>query len=158
MKRSILTALTLILFLLLVVGVTARLGWLPVSTTAVPSYCESAFGQAMLQASLSRQAAGLTNPIRPSNEVLITGLKIFKMNCAGCHGSRGQPSQWGTKNFYPRVPQFADHPPHLSTSQMFIAIKQGIRYSGMGAWEWNDVRRRDLESGNVSRTHRITPA
>jgi cytochrome c len=97
MKRIILTALTLILFLLLVVGVTARLGWLPVSATAVPSYCESAFGQAMLQASLSRQAAGLTNPIRPSNEVLITGLKIFKMNCAGCHGSRGQPSQWGTK-------------------------------------------------------------
>jgi mono/diheme cytochrome c family protein len=93
MKRIILTALTLILFLLLVVGVTARLDWWPVGATAVPSYFESAFAQAMLQASLSHQAAGLTNPIRPSNDVLMTGLKIFKMNCGGCHGSRGQPSQ-----------------------------------------------------------------
>jgi thiosulfate dehydrogenase len=88
-----------------------------------------------LQASLFRQAAGLKNPLNPSNEVLIAGLKSFKMNCAGCHGSRGQPSQWGTRNFYPRVPQFADNPPHLSSPQMFVAIKHGIRYSGMGAWD-----------------------
>jgi len=46
----------------------------------------------------------------------------------------GQPSQWGTQNFYPRVPQFADHPPELSAPQMFVAIKYGIRHSGMGAW------------------------
>ena len=135
MKRIILTALSLILFLLLLVGVTARLGWWPVDATAVPPRWESKFGQALLQASLSNQAAGLANPIRPSNDVLIAGLKIFKMNCAGCHGSRGQPSQWGTENFYPRVPQFADNPPHLSAPQMFVAIKYGIRYSGMGAWD-----------------------
>jgi len=101
---------------------------------SVPPQWESKFGQALLQASLSNQAAGLTNPIRPSNDVLIGGLKIFKMNCAGCHGSRGQPSQWRTQNFYPRVPQFADNQPHLLAPQMFVAIKQGIRYSGMGAW------------------------
>ena len=99
-----------------------------------PPQWESALSQAVLRASLSRQARELTNPIQPSNEVLRTGLKIFKMNCAGCHGSPGQPSQWGTRNFYPRVPQFADNPPHLSTPQMFVAIKDGIRYSGMGAW------------------------
>ena len=62
-------------------------------------------------------------------------MKIFKMNCAGCHGQAGKPSQWGTKGFYPRVPQFADHPPPLSAAEMFVAIKRGIRYSGMGAWD-----------------------
>ena len=135
MKRIILTAVSSILFLLLLMGVTARLGWWPVSATATPPQWESKFGQALLRASLSNQAAGLVNPIRPSNDVLIAGLKIFKMNCAGCHGSRGQPSQWGTQNFYPRVPQFANNPPHLSAPQMFVAIKYGIRYSGMGAWD-----------------------
>ncbi len=127
--------LSLILFLVLVVAIEARVGWWPVNATPVPPQWESAFGQATLQATLSRQARGLKNPIQPSNEVLLTGLKIFKMNCAGCHGSRGQPSQWGTRNFYPRVPQFADNPPHLSAPQMFVAIKYGIRYSGMGAWD-----------------------
>jgi len=134
MTRIISTALALIFLLLLVVGLTARLGWLPVSATARPPPWESALGQKTLQASLSRQAAGLTNPIPPSKDVLIAGSKIFNTNCAGCHGSPGRPSQWGTQNFYPRVPQFANNPPHLSTPEMFIAIKYGIRYSGMGAW------------------------
>ncbi len=135
MKRIILTMLSLILFLVLVVAIAARVGWWPVNATPVPPQWESAFGQATLQATLSRQARGLKNPIPPSKEVFLTGLKIFKMNCAGCHGSRGQPSQWGTQNFYPRVPQFADNPPHLSAPQIFVAIKDGIRYSGMGAWD-----------------------
>src|ERR1043165_2232415 len=135
MTRIILTALTLLLLLLLIVGLAARLGWVPVSATATPPRWESAFGQAMLQGSLSHHAAGLTNPIQPSNEMLITGLKIFRMNGAGCHGSGCQPSRWGTQNFYPRVPQFADNPPNLSPPQMFVAIKQGIRYTGMGAWK-----------------------
>src|ERR1051325_340500 len=135
MKRIILTTLSLILLSALVGAISARLGWWPVSATAMPPQWESAFGQVTLQASLSRQARGLTNPMQPSNEVLNAGLKIFKMNCAGCHGSRGQRSKWGIRNFYPRVPQFAYKPPHLSAPQMFVAIKYGIRYSGMGAWE-----------------------
>ena len=135
MKRIILSWLSLILILLLAIGLTARLGWWPVNATAVPPRWESKLAQATLQASLSHQAAGLTNPLSPSNEVLIAGLTSFKLNCAGCHGFPGQPSQWGTRNFYPRVPQFADNPPHLSAPQMFVAIKHGIRYSGMGGWD-----------------------
>lgn len=135
MKTVLLTSLALILILLVVVGVTARLGCWPVSATAVPPRWESTLAQTTLKASLSRQAAGLTNPVNPSDDVLIAGLKSFKMNCAGCHGLPGQPSQWGTRNFYPRAPQFADDPPHLSTPQMFVAIKHGIRYSGMGGWD-----------------------
>jgi hypothetical protein len=46
----------------------------------------------------------------------------------------GQPSQWGTRNFNPRVPQFADNQPYLSAQQIFVAINDGIRYSGMRAW------------------------
>ncbi len=83
MKRIILATLTLILFLVLVVAISARVGWWPVSATPVPPQWESAFGQATLQASLVRQARGPMNPMQPSNEVLLTGLKIFKMNCAG---------------------------------------------------------------------------
>ena len=135
MKRIILSWLSLILILLLVIGLTARLGWWPVSATAVPPQWESKLAQTTLQASLSHQTAGLTNPLSPSNEVLIAGLKSFKMNCAGCHGLPDQPSRWGTRNFYPRAPQFVDNPPHLSAPQMFVAIKYGIRYSGMGGWD-----------------------
>ena len=130
--------LTLIVLLVIAVGagvVTARLGFWPVAATSRPSSAEITLAKPALHASLQRQAAGLQNPVTPSTDVLTAGLKTFKANCAGCHGVRGQPSQWGTNNFYPRVPQFADHPPDLTAGQIFVAVKYGIRYSGMGAWQ-----------------------
>ena len=41
---------------------------------------------------------------------------------------------------------------------MFVAIKDGIRYSGMGAWDGMMSDEEIWKSGNVSRTHRIAPA
>jgi mono/diheme cytochrome c family protein len=134
MKAILLTIFFLFAFIVGGAVLTAGLGWWPVAATGSPSQWESALGHAALGASLSRQAAGLTNPVQPSNDVLIAGQKIFRMNCAGCHGTPGQPSQWGTQNFYPRVPQFGDQPPKLTAPQMFVAIKHGIRYTGMGGW------------------------
>ena len=62
-------------------------------------------------------------------------MKIFRNACAGCHGEFSKPSHWGTADFYPRVPQFADEPPTIPASQMFVVVKHGIRYTGMGAWD-----------------------
>lgn len=134
MKNIVLAMMLLISVIALVLVSTARFGYWPVNATAQPPPFEWKINQSILQASLSRQAKGLTNPVQPSNDVLAVGMKIFKMNCAGCHGQSGKPSQWGTQGFYPRVPQFADHAPPLSTPEMFVAIKYGIRYTGMGAW------------------------
>lgn len=135
MRKIIFVALIGVVLLVLIVASAARRGWCSVNATANPPDWEGKLNQSILQASLNRQAKHLTNPVQPTNDVLIAGMKTFKMNCAGCHGQPGQPSQWGTRGFYPRVPQFGDHPPALSASQMFVAIKYGIRYSGMGAWD-----------------------
>jgi mono/diheme cytochrome c family protein len=124
-----------IVVIVAILWATARIGLWPVNATATPPQFEAKLGQSVLQASLNRQAKGLTNPIQPTNDALLAGMKLFKTNCAGCHGEPGRPSQWGTRGFYPRVPQFGDRPPALSAPQMFVAIKQGIRYSGMGAWD-----------------------
>jgi mono/diheme cytochrome c family protein len=122
--------------LLVTVGfLTARIGLWPVAATATPPSWENSVAEMSLRASLRRQSAGLKNPISASNDALLAGLQIFKNNCAGCHGSASGPSLWGSRNFYPRVPQFAQHPPRFSAPEMFVAIKYGIRYSGMGAWE-----------------------
>jgi mono/diheme cytochrome c family protein len=135
MKRFILSIVILLVIIAVVVGLTTRFGFWPVAATTTPPRWEATLAQSALRASLSRQAAGLTNPVQASNDVLMTGQRMFKMNCTGCHGMPDHPSLWGTKNFYPRVPQFADEPSTLTAPQMFVAIKHGIRYSGMGAWE-----------------------
>jgi mono/diheme cytochrome c family protein len=37
--------------------------------------------------------------------------------------------------FYHRVPQFATNAPQMPDWQLFWIIKNGIRYSGMSAWD-----------------------
>jgi len=112
------------------------MGWLSFDGQAEPPAWEYRPAEAAKLASLSRAARGLANPIDAQSETdLLAGLKLFRNNCAGCHGDFHAPSMWGTKNFYPRVPQFGVDAPVLTAPQMFVAIKHGIRYSGMGAWE-----------------------
>jgi mono/diheme cytochrome c family protein len=45
-------------------------------------------------------------------------MKMYRDDCAGCHGDYGRPSEWGSQDFYPRVPQFALEPPHKPDWQL----------------------------------------
>jgi hypothetical protein len=65
----------------------------------------------------------------------VGGRLCFHGTPGSANGDSGRPSAWGTKGFYPRVPQFADAPSQLSAPEMFFVVKNGIRYSGMGAWD-----------------------
>lgn len=135
MKRFIFTLSLFIIGLAAIAAATAFLGFWPVAATAKPPSIEVRIAGSALHASLARQSSGLQNPVAVTNESLLAGMKIFQNNCAGCHGSPGRPSDWGTRNFYPRVPQFAEQSSRLTASQMFLVIKHGIRYSGMGGWQ-----------------------
>jgi mono/diheme cytochrome c family protein len=103
-----------------------------------PPGFEEAIGERALEGSLALRAKGLRNPIAAKDSAaLLAGEKLFRNNCAGCHGSVGNDSNWGAHNFYPRVPQFwrveTDDVP--TPEQAYIAVRDGIRYSGMGAWQ-----------------------
>ena len=137
-----------------------RLGWLPVESQTEPPGWEAVQAQAALQASLARESRGLRNPIDPASERdLLAGLNLFQSDCAGCHGDYRRRSVWGSRNFYPRVPHFALQGPPLDAPQIFTAVKHGIRYSGMGAW---DGMLRDREIWQIatflSRLNSLPPA
>jgi len=113
-------------------------GLFPVAGTGTPSRLETRLARLFVERSLAREAAKVVVPAAPQEDVtLLKGLKTYRRNCAGCHGKFGAPSRWGTTSFYPRVPQFADEGSSLSPAQMFVAVKHGIRGTGMGAWAAN---------------------
>ena len=119
----------------ILLAVAGSLGLLPVSANATPYAWENRLAGRAVRASLARQAVGLASPIPANEENLRIGMRLYRMNCAGCHGDLGSPSPWGTTGFYPRVPQFAEERASLLTApEMFLVVKHGIRYSGMGAW------------------------
>jgi hypothetical protein len=82
----------------------AWLGWLPTNANATPSALEKAFAHLALDSAAARKAAHLANPIAPTEENLMAGMKLFKGDCAGCHGDPNAAKR-ETENFlYPSPP------------------------------------------------------
>lgn len=135
MKRFLVGLVVGVVLVPLAFLVVGHLGGFSIHATADPPAWEAQLAHRALEASLSRQARALRNPITASDDELLAGMKLYINNCSGCHGRPGEPSPWGTRNFYPRVPQLANHPARLDAGEMFVVVKRGIRYSGMGAWD-----------------------
>ncbi|MBL6750840.1 MAG: cytochrome c [Nevskia sp.] len=111
------------------------LGLWSVRAATSPPWLEAVLARHALHLATRRQALGVHNPLPDTEDTLAAGMKVYHDNCAGCHGEPGKPSHWGTANLYPAAPQFSDHPSSLSTAQMFLIIKYGVRYSAMGGWD-----------------------
>jgi len=149
------------LFLPLVLVAIAMLGWLPSDSLSAPPGLEEEIGERALDAALERRAEGLANPVAPGDEAaLLAGMSLYSENCAGCHGGPRGPSAWGSAGFYPRVPQFwqAQGHEHLTPAEAFVAVRDGIRYSGMGAWHGVLSEAEMWQVANfVSRMHALPP-
>jgi hypothetical protein len=123
-----------------VIAALAVLGLLPVNADSPPPSWETAFARMAFNASVARQAPHLQNPIAPTEENLMAGVKLFKGDCAGCHGDPNTAAANEVKPMlYPNPPQFALHHPTKSDYQMFWIAQHGVRYAGMfifgGAWK-----------------------
>jgi len=129
-----------ICFLPLAALIAGFLGYIPVDGVSKPPMWEEKIAHEILEASLEKRAEGLVNPLKGTDEELLAGMRSFKDNCSVCHGDYMEPSKWGSTSFYPRVPQFGVHSHDMheehehDAAQMFVAVKYGIRYTGMGAW------------------------
>lgn len=111
-------------------------GLLPSNATSEPPKWESGIGMRALDASLEKRSAGLKNPIAANDSAaLAAGMKIYGQNCAGCHGDAKGPSAWGAQGLYPRAPQFFQYGSDVTPPEAYAAIRDGVRYSGMGAWK-----------------------
>ena len=125
-----------VVVILLIVGVGfALLGFFPSNANSTPPRFEQQIAMAALDASIERRAPRVNNPIPPTDENLIEGLKIYTMNCALCHGGLDrQPSVLG-KSFYPPAPSLILYPLDDPESHIFYTVRTGVRYTGMPSWE-----------------------
>lgn len=108
------------------------LGLCPVNADAEPHWLETKIAHFALDSYVSKQAKELPqNPLKPTADVLIQGMKIFKNNCAGCHGSPADKEGAFGKAFYPKAPQFWRNGLNDDPREIFWITKHGIRMSGM---------------------------
>lgn len=135
MRNFILGIIVTVLVLLIASLGLALLGFLPTRANTAPPEMESHIAMSALDNSVERHAPHVNNPVPPTDENLIEGLKIYAMNCAGCHGGIDrQPAPFG-KSFYPPAPSLILDPPDDEEWHVFYVIRTGVRYTGMPAWD-----------------------
>lgn len=110
-----------------------RSGRAPVATSAPPMPMEQMLANSALHAKL-REEAPTTIPIRAGEAALLAGVRVYRDDCAVCHGLPHQPATAVSKGMYPRPPQLFQPDEMVTDDPAGIAFwkaKYGIRLSGM---------------------------
>jgi mono/diheme cytochrome c family protein len=108
------------------------LGFAPVATAAHPMPFERKMAKMALHAYLDKQQH--PQPLVPADEAnLIAGAKVYKEQCATCHGLPGEPKSAISKGMFPDPPQLfqgigvTDDEPW----ETYWKVENGIRMTGM---------------------------
>ena len=133
--RNFILGMIVTLLVLVIGGLGyALLGLIPTNADASPPRFEQHIADLALDASMERRAPRINNPIPPTDENLIDGIKLYTMNCAGCHGGLDRkPAEFGG-SFYPPAPQLIVEPVDDPEWHVYYAVRTGVRYTGMPAW------------------------
>jgi thiosulfate dehydrogenase len=113
----------------------ALLGFLPTRANSAPPKFEIHVAMSALDTSVDRHAPRLNSPVPPTDENLIEGMKVYTMNCALCHGGIDRQPSLLAHSFYPPPPNLILHPPDDPEWHVFYVIRNGVRYTGMPAWD-----------------------
>ena len=135
--RKVLFGFVLCLVVLLVGALLYfGLGLAPVATSAPPMPFESLLAGMALHAQISKGAPSQA-PIAADEPNLLAGARIYREQCAVCHGLSGQPETAIAKGMFPHPPQLwtghgvTDDPP----GETYWKAANGIRLTGMPGYK-----------------------
>ena len=127
----IITAIALFIAALLV----AEFGLFPTRADATPPALERRIATTAMDSSMDRHAQHVSSPIPATDDNLIDGAKIYTMNCALCHGTMDYKPSALEHSMYPPPPQLILDPLDDPDWHIYYAVRTGVRYTGMPAWE-----------------------
>jgi thiosulfate dehydrogenase len=109
-----------------------ELGLAPVATSSAPLPFEKLITGIALDARVNREAPK-SSPIQPSDEVYAAGARVYRTNCAICHGLPAQDETAIAKGEFPKPPELfkgkgvSDDP----VGETYWKVANGIRLTGM---------------------------
>lgn len=156
--RFILGVVVTLLVILLIGLAVLNFGFFPTRADVSPPSFERRIATSALDASMERHAPRVNNPISPTDDNLIDGMKIYTMNCSLCHGTLDNKPSTLEKSFYPPPPQLILDPLDDPEWHIYYAASTGVRYTGMPAWR-HALSEEDIWKvvGFLSRIQKLPP-
>ena len=139
LKVFVIGVIGVVLGVLLVIGGTYYYfvsGMAPVATGDPPLPYEKKIASKSKNAHMRKQTMP-PPPVAPDESNLIAGAKVYKQQCANCHGLPDQPPPAISEGMYPHSPLLfkgkgvTDDPP----GETHWTIENGIRLSGMSSFK-----------------------
>ena len=133
-----------------VVAVALGIGYSLVRSEALnarhkPGRIETATARFAMRAAIPQAAKQLRNPMAKTPERLLEARRLYSDNCAVCHGMHGAGNTKTAEGLSPGVPDLASHAVQdLSDGELFYVIRNGVRFTGMPAWDFSDDQVWDL--------------
>lgn len=117
-------------------GLFFGLGMAPVATSAPAMPFERLLAGMALHSRIAKEMPAQV-PIQPDEANLLAGARIYRTDCAVCHGLAGQPETAIAKGMFPHPPQLfeghgvTDDPP----GETYWKVANGIRLTGMPGYK-----------------------
>jgi mono/diheme cytochrome c family protein len=129
-------AITLMLLAVLAAAVGFAFTRNGLSARTEPPAIEAAVARRIRSIAIPSAAKSLRNPSGADATAWIEGGRHFQDHCAVCHGEDGSGKSEIGRNLYPKAPDMrAAATQELSDGALYFIIMNGIRYTGMPAWE-----------------------
>lgn len=159
MRAFILGVIFTFVLIFVVVLLVAQFGLFPTNADATPSAMERHVAMSALDAAMERHAPQTPNPVPVTDSNLIDGIKLYTMNCAVCHGTLDYKPSLLEHSMYPPPPQLLLDPLDDPEWHIFYAIRTGVRYTGMPAWN-HALSNQDMwkVTAFLSRLDKLPPA
>lgn len=110
-------------------------GYIDLRADAPMSRVERFFVDDMMD-NWAQRNAPKSSSIQPTEQNLIDAVRIYKNNCAVCHGSPNNPASGLAQSMYPRIPQFMRNAPSdMAEGELYYIVKHGVRQTGMPGWD-----------------------
>lgn len=90
---------------------------------------------AVREQSIQNQARDVKVPELDDPEKVHTGFRNFHAMCVTCHNAPGAAPSEISKGLYPEAPDLAQTAKARTSAELYMIIKNGIKMSGMPAWE-----------------------
>jgi mono/diheme cytochrome c family protein len=118
----------------LVVGVAFTRDGLSARTP--PPALEAAVARRIRSIAIPSGAKARTNPYATDAHAWVEGGRHFQEHCSSCHGDEGDGKSEIGRNLYPKAPDMRGADTQaLTDGEIYFVIMNGIRYTGMPAWE-----------------------